>query len=70
MEKTDEELESMINFWLDHYINNGDSHYLDTKEDRIREIYWEKIIDRVIDDNGEEMTDAELDLFIERLNNI
>jgi hypothetical protein len=70
MNKSDAELESMINFWLDHYIANGDSHYSDTREDIIREIYWDKIIDRVIESNDEEMTEDELEIFVERLNNI
>lgn len=70
MNKTDSELESIINYWLEHYTKNGDSHYSDTSEDRIREIYWDKIVERVIESNDEEMTDQELDDFVERLNNI
>lgn len=64
---SDTELENMINYWLDHYTANGDSHYSDTKDWRIREIYWDKIVDRVIEDVNIEMTDSEIEKFCDRL---
>jgi predicted metallo-beta-lactamase superfamily hydrolase len=64
---SDAELENMINYWLDHYTANGDSHYSDTKDWRIREIYWDKIVDRVIEDVNIEMTDSEIEKFCDRL---
>jgi predicted metallo-beta-lactamase superfamily hydrolase len=64
---SDAELENMINYWLDHYTANGDSHYSNTKDWRIREIYWDKIVDRVIEDVNIEMTDSEIEKFCDRL---
>lgn len=64
---SDAELENMINYWLDHYTANGDSHYSDTNDWRIREIYWDKIVDRVIEDVNIEMTDSEIEKFCDRL---
>jgi len=64
---SDAELENMINYWLDHYTANGDSHYSDTKDWRIREIYWDKIVNRVIEDVNIEMTDSEIEKFCDRL---
>lgn len=67
---SDAELETMINYWLDHYTANGDSHYSDTKDWRIREIYWDKIVDRVIEDVNIEMTDSEIEKFCYRLSDL
>jgi hypothetical protein len=67
---SDAELENMINYWLDHYTANGDSHYSDTKDWRIREIYWDKIADRVIEDVNIEMTDREIEKICDRLANL
>lgn len=67
---SDAELENMINYWLDHYTANGDSHYSDTKDWKIREIYWDKIVDRVIEDVNIEMTDSEIEKFCYRLANL
>jgi len=64
---SDAQLEDMINYWLDHYTANGDSHYSDTKDWKIREIYWDKIVSRVIEDVNTEMTDEEIDKFCDRL---
>jgi len=66
---TDRELESSFEFWLAHYENNGDSHYSDDKIERIQEIYWDKIVDRVLE-GLPEMTDEENDAIVERLNNM
>ena len=67
---SDTQLEDMINHWLDHYTANGDSHYSDTKDWKIREIYWDKIISRVIEDVNTEMTDDKIDRFCDRLANL
>ena len=67
---SDSELENLINYWLDHYTANGDSHYSDTKDWRIREIYWDKIVDRVIEDVNIEMTDSEIEKFCDRLSDL
>ena len=67
MNRSDEELENMFNYWLDHYTTNGDSHYNDTPDWKIREIYWDKIVNRVIEDMNEEMTDEEIEEFCNRL---
>jgi len=67
---SDAELENMINYWIDHYTANGDSHYSDTKDWKIREIYWDKIVDRVIENVNIEMTDSEIEKFCNRLSNL
>jgi hypothetical protein len=64
---TDATLEDMINHWLNHYTSNGDSHYSDTPDWKIREIYWDKIVDRVIQDLDTELSDEEIDKFCDRL---
>lgn len=64
---TDATLEEMINYWLNHYTANGDSHYSDTPDWKIREIYWDKIVDRVIQDLDTELSDNEIDRFCDRL---
>jgi hypothetical protein len=64
---SDGQLEDMINYWLDHYTANGDSHYSDAPDWKIREIYWDKIVSRVIEDVNTEMTDEEVDRFCDRL---
>jgi hypothetical protein len=67
---SDSKLENMIEYWINHYTKNGDSHYSDTKESRIIEIYWDKILDRVIEDVNIEMTDTEIEKFCDRLANL
>jgi hypothetical protein len=67
---SDTQLEDMINYWLDHYTANGESHYSDTPDWKIREIYWDKIESRVIEDVNTEMTDEEIDKFCDRLANL
>jgi len=66
---TDKELESSFEYWLAHYQCNGDSHYSDDKIERIQEIYYDKIVDRVLQDLPE-MTDEENDVIVERLSNM
>lgn len=58
---TDEQLETDFNYWLDHYIKNGDRHYSDTKEDRVIELYYDNIVDRVLENYSEEDTDEVID---------
>ena len=64
---TDATLEEMIEYWLNHYTANGDSHYRDTPDWKIREIYWDKIVDRVIQDLDTELSDEEIERFCDRL---
>jgi hypothetical protein len=64
---SDAELEDMMNTWFDHYQANGESHYSDTPDFRIREIYWDKVVDRVIEDVNTQMTDEEVERFCDRL---
>ena len=64
---SDGQLEDMINYWHDHYTAIGDSHYSDTPDWKIREIYWDKIVSRVIEDVYTEITDEEIDRFCDRL---
>lgn len=64
---SDATLEEMIDYWLNHYTANGDSHYNDTPDWKIREIYWDKIVDRVIQDLDTELSDEEIDKFCDRL---
>ena len=65
---TDAELIEMVNYWVDHYTRNGDMHYADTKYERIVEIYWDRIIERVA--NELVGTDSQVDAICERINNI
>lgn len=67
---SDSDLENMIDFWLEHYIRYGDSHYNDTTDSKIREIYWDKIVGRVIEDVNIEMSDKEIEKFCDRLSNL
>lgn len=66
----DIQLEDMINEWSEYYEKNGDSHYNDTPDWRIREIYWDKIVDRVIEDLDIELSDDEIDQLCDRLSNL
>lgn len=54
---TDVQLETDFLYWLDHYIKNGDKHYSDTKEDRIIELYYDMILDRVLENYPEEYSE-------------
>lgn len=67
---SDSELENMINYWLDHYTRNGDSHHYDTSDSRIREIYWDKILSRVLEDVDIEMDDKEIERFCNMLSDL
>ena len=58
---TDEQLEIDFLYWLDHYIKNGEKHYSDTREERIIELYYDNILDRVLENYTEEESDEIID---------
>jgi hypothetical protein len=64
---TDDEIRNMVDNWFDHYRNVGDSHHQDTPDFRIIEVYWDKVIDRLLDDLGIELTDKQIDDFCDWL---
>ncbi len=47
---TDKELYDRFLWWLDHYEKNGDRHYDDTNYFKRVEIYWDLIINRVLNE--------------------
>ncbi len=47
---SDDDLRDKVNHWIDHYTRYGESHYSDTKDWRILEIYWDRIVDKVLDE--------------------
>lgn len=47
---TDDDLKFRVNHWLDYYTNYGNKHYSDTKDWKIFEIYWDEILDRVLNE--------------------
>ena len=65
---TDLDLQDRVNYWLDHYTKYGDSHYADTKDWRIVEIYWEKILDRVL--NELEIEEHEVEPMADRISSL
>jgi hypothetical protein len=65
---TDSELIDNFNWWLDYYTKSGDKHYNDTKDWKIQELYYDLIVDRVINEICEE--DGTEEELIERLNNL
>ena len=67
---SDVELEDMLNTWQDHYTQNGESHYSNTPDWKIREVYWDKMIEMVLQDVDTEMSDAEIEKFDERLSEL
>ena len=64
---TDNELIEHFNYWLDHYTKNGERHYSDTQDWKIQELYYDLIVDRVLENYTEE---EETDYIIERLSNL
>lgn len=60
-------LETNFYWWLDHYNSCGDSHYSDTPDWKIREIYFDKIVDRLLEELPE---DTDVELLIGKLNKI
>jgi hypothetical protein len=62
---SDVDLQDRVNHWLDHYTKYGESHYADTKDWRILEIYWDRILDRVL--NELEITDEEVEPMADRI---
>lgn len=65
----DEELQDSANFWLDHYKQVGEKHYEDTPDWKIVELYFDKIVDRVLQDLPE-MSDEENEKIIQRIGNL
>jgi hypothetical protein len=57
---TDEQLETDFNYWLDHYIKNGDKHYSNTPDWKIIDLYYDNIVERVLENYSEE-TDEVID---------
>lgn len=62
---SDADLQYRVNHWLDHYTKYGESHYADTKDWRILEIYWDEILYRVL--NELEITDEEVEPMADRI---
>ena len=69
MNITDIELEDSFNHWLNHYTKRGTRHYSDTPEFRIIELYWDIIVDRILE-SLPEMSDEESEQIVERLANM
>jgi len=65
---TDDELIEKFNYWLEHYTNNGDRHYSDIPEWKTQEIYYDIIVDRVLNETCEE--DGYEDELVERINSL
>ena len=62
---SDADLQDRVNHWLDHYTKYGESHYADTKDWRILEIYWDRILDRVL--NELEIKEHEVEPMADRI---
>lgn len=62
----DTELTASFNYWWEHYKSCGDRHYEDTSDWKITELYYDLIVDRVLQDYGEEETDY----IVERLSQL
>lgn len=69
MQITDEELNSMYLWWLEHYTAHGEKHHADTPESKIVEIYFDKIVERILEDLPE-MDDEQEEVLIEKLSNL
>ena len=65
---TDEQLVDVFNFWLEHFKNRGARHYTDTPDWKIQELYYDVILDRILDEIAVEAGTSEE--IIERLNNL
>lgn len=62
---SDADLQDRVNHWLDHYTKYGESHYANTKDWRILEIYWDRILDRVL--NELEIEEHEVEPMADRI---
>jgi len=62
---TDKEIVASFEYWLTHFAGNGSKHYKDTPDDRLREIYWDDIVERVME--GMEGEESEIIAKIETL---
>lgn len=58
---SEDQIIEMVHQWFEHYINVGDSHYNYSNHNRILSIYWDKIIDRVLEDLDTELTDNQIE---------
>lgn len=65
---SDDELIERVNELVVYYTNNGDSHYDDTKDWRILEIYWNRILDKLLNDL--EIDEQEVEQMSERITNL
>lgn len=61
------DLETNFYWWLDHYTSHGGSHYNDTPDWKIREIYFDKVVDRLLEELPE---NTDVELLINKLNEI
>ena len=62
---SDSDLKDRVNYWLDHYTKYGESHYADTKDCRLFEIYCDKRLDRVL--NELEIDEHEVEPMADRI---
>lgn len=66
---TDKELIETFDWWLNHYTKNGDKHYDDTPDWKVIELYYDLIVDRVLE-SLPMMSDEENEIIVERLNSL
>ena len=52
---SDETLIDWMDNWLEYYRKYGESHYSDTKECKLVEIYYDKILTRVLDEVADDI---------------
>lgn len=62
---SDVELLNMMNYWLDHYVKYGEKHYYDTPDWKILDIYWDNVLDRVL--NELEIEEHEIEPMVDRI---
>lgn len=60
---TDDEIRKMADELFEYYERFGDRHYSDTSQDRMTEIYWDNVTERLINDIEIDMTDEEIEIF-------
>lgn len=66
---TDEQLESSMIHWFEHYEKNGYRHISPVKWEKITELYFEEALERTLNDLPE-MSEDDNDLIIERIQNL
>jgi hypothetical protein len=62
---SDADLKERVNYWAQHYTKYGESHYADTTDFKILETYWDKILDRVL--NELEIEEHEVEPMADRI---